>query len=122
MSGRAWLAIGIVAWTALTWGGRIRLLTTPEQSDWENWARIGGSILIGLAAAAALILASGGQWERWLTTLFALWSTAIWLRSLVTVWTGDNSTGFKVVHTVLATGFLVLAYLAVRVGWSPRQT
>lgn len=122
MTGRAWLAIAIVAWTALTWGGRIRLLTSPEQTDWANWTRIAGSILIGLATAAVLVLAAESSWERWLTTLFAVWSTAIWLRSLVTVWTGDNSTAFKAVHTVLAAGYLALAFWAARVGWAPRRS
>jgi hypothetical protein len=48
-------------------------------------------------------------------------SVGIWLRSLVTVWVGENTMAFKVVHTVLAAGFLLLAYLALRTGWSPRS-
>ena len=120
MTGRIWLAIGIMAWTALTWGGRIRLLTDTEQADPSNWARIGGSILIGLAAAAVLVWMAGGQVERWVLTVFAIWSTVIWLRSLVTVWAGDNSITFKLVHTVLAIAYVVLSYLALKTGWDAR--
>lgn len=54
-------------------------------------------------------------------TFFAGWSTVIWVRSLVTVWTKDNSMAFRMVHTVLAAGFLVLSYLAVSTGWSARR-
>lgn len=121
MTGRVWLAIGILGWTAVTWGGRIRLLTGAEQADPSNWVRIGGSILIGLVAAAVLVLAAGGQVERWVLTVFAIWSTVIWLRSLVTVWAGDDSMAFKLVHTVLAIGYAVLSYLALKTGWGVRS-
>jgi len=114
------LALAIALWTVLSWGGRIRLLTAAEQ-DVSTWLRIGGSLLIGLLAAATLLLFQGGVVERWLLTLFAAWSTVLWLRSLVSVWAGDNSLAFKLVHTVLAVGFFVLAYLAARTAWSPRS-
>lgn len=117
---RNWLAVGIAAWTALAWFGRIRLLTAPEQTDPAQWARIGGSILIGLVAAAVLVLVPERGLERWVLTGFAVWSTAIWLRSLVTVWSGDSSLPFQLVHTVLAAGFVALAVLAARIAWSPR--
>lgn len=120
MIGRPALAIAILIWTALTWGGRLRLLTDAEQSDLDNWTRIGGSILIGLAAALVLWLVPASGVERWVLSAFAAWSTLIWLRSLITVWTDDNSTAFKLVHTVLAAGFFALAYLAAKTGWSAR--
>lgn len=120
VSGRTWLALAIVIWTALTWGGRIRLLTTPEQADLANWLRIGGSVLIGLAAALVLWLAPRGVLERGVLTAFAVWTVALWIRSLVTVWAGDNSLPFQLVHTVLAGGFLALAFWAARIGWLPR--
>ena len=118
MVSRTVLAVAIAVWTLLTWGGRIRLLTGAEQADLGNWARIGGSLLVGAAAVAVLLLAGEGSLERWVLTLFALWSVGLWGRSLVVVWTGPESAGFKAVHTVLAAGFLVLAVLAVRRGWS----
>lgn len=118
MVSRTVLAVAIAAWTLLTWGGRIRLLTDAEQADLANWARIGGSLLIGALAVLVLFVAQGGAAERWVLTLFAVWSIALWGRSLLVVWTGDESMAFKAVHTVLAVGFFVLAYLAVRRGWS----
>lgn len=118
MSSRTWLAIAIAAWTLLSWGGRIRLLTDAEQGDLGNWARIGGSLVIGLTAAAVLIWAQGSGVERWSLTVFAVWSVALWLRSLITVWGGTQSLAFKTVHTVLAAGFFALAVLALRVGWA----
>jgi hypothetical protein len=117
MVSRPVLALAIVAWTLITWGGRVRLLTDAEQADLANWVRIGGSLLIGVLAAAVLLLAPGRGLERWLLTAFAAWSSVIWLRSLVTVWSGGESAAFKLVHTLLATGFFVLAYLALRAGW-----
>lgn len=114
---RVWLAIAILGWTTLTWAGRIRLLTDAEQTDPANLVRIGGSIAIGLLAAAVVLFLPGGGIERWVLTLFAGWSAAIWVRSLVTVWTSPNSLPFRLVHTVLAAGFFVLAAWAVRVGW-----
>ncbi len=118
VSSRTWLAIAVAAWTLLSWGGRIRLLTDAEQGDLGNWLRIGGSIVIGLGAAAVLLWARGTGLERWILTLFAAWSLALWVRSLITVWGGDQSLAFKIVHTVLALGFFVLAGLALSVGWA----
>lgn len=118
MVSRTVLAIAIAVWTLLTWGGRIRLLGDAEQGDLSNWLRIGGSLLIGALAVVVLLAAGGGTVERWMLTLFAAWSTVIWLRSLITVWTGGESMAFKLVHTVLAAGYFVLSYLAIRRGWS----
>lgn len=120
MLSRTALAIAIAVWTLLTWGGRIRLLTDAEQADTANWLRIGGSLAVGAVAVVALLALGGSQAERWLLTFFALWSTSIWARSLFAVWSGEQSMGFKAVHTVLAVGFLALSYLALRTGWSPR--
>lgn len=117
MVSRTVLAVAIAAWTLLTWGGRVRLLTDAEQGDLANWLRIGGSILVGALAVAVLLLAQGSGLERWMLTFFAAWSSVIWLRSLISVWAGSESMAFKLVHTVLAAGFFVLAYLALRVGW-----
>lgn len=119
MLSRTVLAFAVAAWTLLSWGGRIRLLTEAEQ-DLGNWLRIGGSILVGAMAVGVLLLAEGGGLERWILAIFALWSTALWLRSLFSVWTGDQSLAFGAVHTVLAVGFFFLSYQAIRVGWTGR--
>lgn len=116
MPSRTALALAVAVWTLLTWGGRIRLLTEAEQ-DPSNWIRIGGSLLIGAAAVVVLLVAADSGVERWVLTLFAVWSTVIWVRSLIAVWGGDESLAFRAVHTVLALGFLILAYLTIRVGW-----
>lgn len=108
---RRWiLAAGIVAWTAVAWGGRIGLLVGGE--DLWAWVRIGGSIGLAMAAGAALLLASSSRWTAWLLAVFAGWTVVIWSRSLVVNWLGSGSLPFKLVHTVLATGFFVLAWLA----------
>lgn len=117
MPSRIVLALAIAAWTLITWGGRIRLLTDADQSSIGNWTRIGGSIVVGLVAAAVLVWAHDGALERWALTVFAVWSSIIWLRSLLSVWAGEQSLAFKVVHTVLATGFFLLSFFAIRVGW-----
>ena len=117
MPSRIVLALAIAAWTLITWGGRIRLLTDAEQSSIGNWTRIGGSIVVGLVAAAVLVWAHDGALERWALTVFAVWSSIIWLRSLLSVWAGEQSLAFKLVHTVLATGFFLLSFFAIRVGW-----
>lgn len=118
MVSRTVLAVAIAVWTLLTWGGRIRLLTDAEQGDLGNWLRIGGSVLVGGLAVLVLLVAGETLWERWILTFFAAWSTVIWLRSLITVWSGQESMAFKSVHTVLASGFFLLAYWAIRTGWS----
>ena len=117
MVSRTVLAIAVAAWTLLSWGGRIRLLTAAEQ-DVSNWIRIGGSLLIGAAAVSVLLFAAGSALERWVLTLFSVWTAVLWIRSLFSVWTGDHSFGFQLVHTVLEVGFSVLVYLSMRTGWS----
>ncbi len=105
-----WLAIAILAWTAITWGGRIGLLTQGD--DWADVARIGGSLVVGLAAAGVLLFP--GRWAggRIVLYLFSAWTTVVWARSLVVNWAGSGSLAFKLVHTVLGVGFFALAYWA----------
>jgi hypothetical protein len=104
--------VAIAGWTALSWGGRISLLTGAERTDPWAWTRIGGSILIGLVVAGALLVR---RW-RWPGWLLAGWVTMIWGRSLYGVWTDPNTLGFRLVHTGLAAVWLALAGAAIRVG------
>lgn len=103
------LAIAIAAWTLVAWGGRIGLLASGEGLG--AWLRIGGSIVIGLFAAATLVVPRLEPVRRLALLVFALFSVVLWTRSLLVTWAGSGSLSFKVVHTVLAAGFFILAFL-----------
>lgn len=110
---RRGLGIVIIAWALVSWGGRIGLLTGPESAELVTWLRIVGSIVTAAIAAAALVV--DAPWMRPATWLYAGTVAAVWLTSLASVWAdGSNSTGFRLVHTVLAVVSLVLALLAIR--------
>lgn len=104
------LAVTIVAWTLIAWGGRIGLLTGAE--EWESWLRIGGSLLIGVIAAAALVAPWLHPVMRPVLYVLAVWSVLLWSRSLYVNWTGSGSLAFKLVHTVLGVGFFAIAWWA----------
>lgn len=106
------LAAGIVTWTAVAWGGRIGLAAGGE--DLWAWARIGGSFLVAVIAAAGLALAPSSGWARMALWAFATWTLVVWGRSLVVNWTGQGSLPFKLVHTALAVGFFALAWWGAR--------
>lgn len=108
---RTVLAIGIAAWTLVAWGGRIGLLTSGEGLG--AWLRIGGSLVIGLLAAATLLVPQLEGARKPVLIVFAVFTVVLWMRSLVVNWTGDGSMPFKIVHTVLAIGFFALAWWAV---------
>lgn len=105
------LAVTIVAWTLIAWGGRIGLLTGAE--EWWSWLRIAGSLLIGVVAAAALVTPWLYPVMRPVLYVLAAWSVVLWTRSLVVNWIGSGSLPFKLVHTVLAFGFYAIAWWAV---------
>jgi hypothetical protein len=105
------LAAAITVWTLLAWGGRIGLLTSNEGAG--AWVRIGGSFIIGLFAAATLVIPQLDSVRRPALFVFALFTVVLWIRSLAVNWTGDGSLPFKLVHTVLAAGFFALAVWAV---------
>ncbi|MFP3882977.1 MAG: hypothetical protein ACLFRT_00725 [Actinomycetota bacterium] len=117
---RTALAIGIAVWTLVAWGGRIGLLTSGEGMD--AWLRIGGSIVIGLFAAATLLVPQLEGARKSALILFAVFTVVLWIRSLVVNWTGDGSMPFKIVHTVLAIGFFALALWAVSFVMSPAES
>lgn len=106
------LAVAVVVWTLVAWGGRIGLLTEGEATAWD-WLRIGGSIVIGLAAGAVLYLSEPGTLRSVVLYVFGVWTVVIWGRSLVINWMGSGSLPFKLVHTALAIGFFLLAWLSV---------
>lgn len=107
---RVALAIAITVWTLVAWGGRIGLLTSGEGIG--AWLRIGGSLLIGLFAAAALAFPQLESARRPALILFSVFTLVLWVRSLIVNWVGEGSLPFKLVHTVLALGFFALAWWA----------
>lgn len=101
------LAISIAVWTLIAWGGRIGLLTSDEGVG--AWFRIGGSLLIGLVAAATLVIPQLASARKPVLIVFSVFTVVLWVRSLIVNWAGDGSLPFKLVHTVLAAGFFALA-------------
>lgn len=104
------LAVAIAVWTLVAWGGRIGLLTSTDGLG--AWLRIGGSLAIGLFAAATLVVPQLEGGRRAGLIVFAVFTVVLWVRSLVVNWLGDGSMPFKLVHTVLAFGFFALAMWA----------
>jgi len=117
---RLGLAIAITAWTLAAWGGRIGLLTNGEGIG--AWLRIGGSLLIGLFAAAALVFPQLEAARRPVLLMFAVFTVVLWARSLIVNWVGDGTLPFKLVHTVLALGFFALAWWAFSYATSGPET
>lgn len=107
---RVALGIAIAVWTLAAWGGRIGLLTSGEGVS--AWIRIGGSLIIGLFAAATLLIPQLEGARRWALVVFSLFTVILWVRTLIVNWSGDGSLPFKLVHTVLAIGFFALALWA----------
>ncbi|HEU4321354.1 MAG TPA: hypothetical protein VFS66_14885 [Acidimicrobiia bacterium] len=105
------LAVAITVWTLAAWGGRIGLLTSDE-GGWGSWVRIGGSLVIGLLAAATLVFPQLEPARRVVLITFSVFTFVLWTRSLIVNWTGSGTLPFKLVHTVLGLGFYVLAVWA----------
>lgn len=105
---RVALGVAIGVWTLAAWGGRIGLLTSGE--GFGSWLRIGGSLLIGLFTAAALLIPQLETMRRPALIVFSVFTVIIWARSLIVNWTGDGSLPFKLVHTILALGFFALVW------------
>lgn len=107
---RVALGVAIAVWTLAAWGGRIGLLTSEE--GLLAWVRVGGSLLVGLFAAATLLIPQLEGARRWALIVFSLFTVILWVRSLIVNWAGGGTLPFKLVHTVLAVGFFALALWA----------
>lgn len=108
---RVALAIAIGVWTLVAWGGRIGLLTSGEGLG--AWLRIGGSLVIGIFATAALLVPNLEPARKPALVVFSVFTVLLWIRSLIVNWMGNGSMPFKLVHTVLALGFFALAWWAL---------
>lgn len=104
------LAISITVWTLTAWGGRIGLLTGDEGVD--ALVRVAGSLLVGLFAAATLVISRLSPARRPALMVFSIFTVVLWVRSLIVNWIGGGALPFKLVHTVLAVGFFALAVWA----------
>lgn len=103
------LAVVVLAWTLVSWGGRIGLLGRGDVTDTGDLLRIGGSLLVGWITGGVLWWAPERLREvRW---LFVAWTVVLWGRSLVVTWLEGPSVAFGLVHTVLAVVWFVLAWL-----------
>ena len=110
------LALAVLLWTLVAWGGRVSLLA-PGEADAATWLRIGGSLLTGLLGAVGL-WQLGEEGRRlaavWVWT-YTAWTTVVWTTSLWSVWTADHPLSFQLVHTVLAVVSIDLAAVAALV-------
>ncbi len=56
--------------------------------------------------------------RSWILLAAAAWTFYVWGTRVFLIWGGDESTGFKVVHTVLAIVSLAFAAAVARIGWT----
>jgi hypothetical protein len=115
-------------WTAVVWVGRIRNVVEADALSAAGRAwRLGlaVSFVVGAVVVAVRLwswaggragsppAAPGSGLGRAVTAL-AVWTMAVWLVRGSAILAGPYDTGFKVVHTVLAVGSVVLAVAAWR--------
>ena len=96
-------AVALVAWTLLTWVGRVPLLWSDEEQSTAGKlaATVPVVVFVGLAAAAVVVLVRRGPWTS-VAAALAIWSIGYWVIRLPLILSNDHPAGFKVVHAVLA--------------------
>jgi hypothetical protein len=113
---QTWPVWGLVAWTLFVWGTRIGTIWSDD--DLDVAARAGRTLLVAsfLVLAALTVGALVREDSRLPTVvrIFAGWTGGVWVVRMIAMATGDHSTGFVVVHGVLALVSVVLAALAWR--------
>ena len=102
------LPLALLAWTAVSWGGRIGLLTDAEGAQVATWARVGGSIVVGMVTAWSAWRRPA--WHRVAAIVFVGWTVLLWARALVVNWIAPPSLAFALVHTLLAAVWFLLAW------------
>jgi hypothetical protein len=102
-------AVALVAWTLLTWIGRVPLLwgATDDSTAGKLGQTVPVVVFVALAAVAGTELVT--RRTRTAAGVLAVWSIGYWAIRLPLVLANDHPVGFKVVHSVLA---LVAAALA----------
>ena len=95
-------ALALVAWTLLTWIGRVPLLWGDEEQS--TAAKLGSTIpvllFVALGIAALVALVRRGPWPA--VAALAVWSIGYWAVRYPFILTNDHPAGFMVVHGVLA--------------------
>jgi len=114
---RTWrpvLALG--AWSVFVWATRIKNALGDDDMSAGGRAFALVTALVFLAGAVGLVWAhrTARPWARRATAAFGVVTIAYWLIRMSLILLRDHSTGFKVVHAVLAAVFVGLAGWAVR--------
>lgn len=96
----------LAAWTIFVWVNRVRNIVKDQ--GWVAHWRMGAAGLFVVAAVALLVLVAlvrqvGERRVEWLGLGLAVVGGVWWLVRDASILLGDHSSGFKVVHTVLAT-------------------
>jgi len=96
-------AAALVAWTLLTWVGRVPLLWSDEEQS--TAAKVGSTVpvlvFVGLSVAAVALLLRHRPWTNAVAVL-AIWSIGYWAVRYPLILTNDHPAAFLVVHAVLA--------------------
>ena len=106
--------------TLLAWTTRIyNLFEDNEVSNGERiWSLLVAAIF--LLAAIAVIKILVGSWRdrniknSRLIPAFCIWTVTFWIVRSVGILIADHEAGFKIVHVLLATGFILLSLIVNR--------
>jgi hypothetical protein len=101
-----WSVLALGVWTLFSWVNRLRNIADAGESAWWYVPAV-----LFIAGGVLCIVAYWWGREAYVAPLrtFATLGSAYWLVRTVMVWFGDWSGAFKVVHTILALGFVGLA-------------
>jgi hypothetical protein len=109
-------AVALVAWTFFVWTTRIGNILRDE--DLDTAGRVGRTALALAFTAMAITILFGvvrqTPWLRRAVEVVALATCVFWVVQGFGILVRDHDLGFKVVHTILAVGSIVLAALAWR--------
>ena len=106
--------------TLLAWTTRIyNLFEDNEVSNGERiWSLLVAAIFLSAAMAVIKILV--GSWRdrniknSLLIPAFCIWTVTFWIVRSVGILIADHEAGFKIVHVLLATGFILLSLIVNR--------